>query len=173
VSTALLMPPSSSGSPVISVLSRLTFPGWSVSRSVQTVLYRQFCPGCPIRLSYPGCPVRVVLSQMSYLNCHDCSIPVVCLSCPVLTVMFWSFCLCFLSWLYNPVCLLWHYCPGCPFPAFLSLMSSPGCLVPAACPVPAVLYQLCCPGCPVPVVLHQLSCSSCSAQTPLSTALRT
>jgi hypothetical protein len=153
LSTALLTSLSLPGSPVISVLSRLTCLGHLSDQPVETLLLRLSCPDCPARLSCPGCPVPAVLSGWS---CPRCPLSrSFCFSCPVLAVMFWPFSLCFLSWPYYPVCLLRLSCPGCPVPKILSRLS---CL---SCPIPAFLSQLSCSGCPVPAVLFRLSCSGC------------
>jgi hypothetical protein len=100
---------------------------------------------CP---RYPLLTTVVVPSRLS------------CLSCPVLAVIFWPFCLCFLSWLHYPVGL-----SDFPVPAILSWLSCPRCPIPAvlpSCPVPAILSQLSYSGCPVPAVLSLLPCPCCS-----------
>jgi hypothetical protein len=148
-------------------------------------LLRMSCPDCfvPIvhsRMSGSGCLVQVTLSQRSSLSCHSCSIPdfLSYSSSPVLAVMFWPFCLFFLSWLYCPVFL-----PDFPVTILLSRLSCLSCpvlVVLYGCLVPAILSNLSYTSCPVPAipsrlsrpaVLSLLSCSSCPVPAVLSQLL--
>jgi hypothetical protein len=124
-----LLPPSSS---VSAVLSMLSSSGWPVYPScpcypVTDVLssVSQLCghllPFCPLLLRghQLPCPDYPALSFLFWLSCRSCLLSVLprlyCPSCSVLSVMFW---------------------PSSPF-----------------CPVPAVLPKLSCPDCHAPSVL--------------------
>jgi hypothetical protein len=126
---------------------------------VQVVLSQMLCPRCCLSTGTIG---SSQLPCLSWMACHR--FPFSCLSCPLLAVIFSPFCLCFLSWLYCPVCL-----SEFPVPVLLSRLSCP------ACPVLAVLsrlvlsklsYTSCpawlsCPGHPVLAVLTLLPCPTC------------
>ncbi len=181
------------GSPVISVITRLT-----CLAACRANLSRLSCPDCPVLdvLSQLACPsgpvpdvlfqlalwsIQVtlsyldVLSKISSLKCRGCSIPVVLssLSCPcchILAVLPLLAILTVLSrpsfWLSCPSFSVWLSCPGCLVPAVLSRLSCPGGLVPAVLSklfCPAALSQPSHPGCSVPAALSQQSCSCCSA----------
>ncbi len=128
---------SCTGIPVLSVLS------WPTRQAKLSVLS---CPSGNLpdflselqRLSLPGCPLLVVLSL---LLCSGHAV------------------LCFLSWLYYPVCILallsqlfcsvlvpsllsQPSCSVCLVLTLLSQMSYTGCPVPAFCPICSVLAAL-------------------------------
>ncbi len=102
-----------------------------LDQPVETVLFEWSCPGFlsqTPQLFFPGCPVLAVLSLLT------------CSGRP--------FYLCFLSWPYYLICLLWLSCPCYVVPAFHFWLSCPG------CPVLAVLSRQSCPYCPVQAVLY-------------------
>ncbi len=123
------------GSPAQADLS-----GRPVKLPVPTVLSKWSCPRCPISTT------TVVSSWLSYLRC------------PILAVMFWSFCLSFLvlSCLSSLALISQLSFTGYPVLAALFQLSSPCCplLAVPSSPVPAVLSSLSCPCCPVSAVLY-------------------
>jgi hypothetical protein len=118
-----------------------------------------------MRMSCTGIPVLSVLSwptrqaKLSVLSCPSGNLPdflseLQWLSppgCPLLVVLSLLLCsghavLCFLFWLYYPVCIFWLCCPGFLVRAFLFRLSCPD------SPVLDVLYRLSCPSFLVPSV---------------------
>jgi hypothetical protein len=139
-----LLPPSSS---VSAVLSMLSFSGWPVY------------PSCPCY------PVTDVLSSVSQLCGHllpFCPLlprghQLPCPDYPALSFLFW---LSSRSSLLSVLSRL--YCLSCLVPAVQSFLSCSG------HPLLSVLFRLSCPNCPVPAVTHLLSCNGCAATVVLT-----
>ncbi len=131
--------------PVPTSLSRLSCSDYLVPAILNTSLMTLLscrcchvlaCPRCSVqadlsRLICPGYPVLLVLSQMSYPDCHSTAV------------------LRFLSWLYYPNCLLWLSYPTYLVQAFLlhhSCSHSPVLAVMSWHLVLSILSWLNCPG---------------------------
>ncbi len=104
-----------------------------LSLTCQVNLSRLTCLSCLVPVSCPNSTVTVIPSWFS------------CLSCPILSIMFWPSCPLFpiltgLSRLYSTAVLSQPSCPGYPALAVVPLLSCP------SCPAPA-LFLLSCPCC--------------------------
>jgi hypothetical protein len=148
--------------PVLSVLSRLTCPGLSVSPT---------CPDLLLRLSCPGCPVMAVLQQLSCLGRPILS----CSGRPEVSFLprlspLGCFVLIALSWLSYPAVL-----SSCLVLVFMFLLSGPDCPVYLSCPRSSVsdaLLWLPCLWCHVPAILSSLfGPGSCQTNLPRLTCL--